>query len=267
MEDERLSIRQILSYGLPSFGTAMIIISVAIYLPNFYTDEVGVTAGMLSWVFLIGRIWDAVTDPLMGHLSDRTRTRWGRRRPYFLIAALPLWLLFYLIWSPDLSLPASTSFLYLLVYYLVLYTFWTIFSVPYVSLGMELTPAYHERTRLFAGRQGFLIAGTVVGMLAPVTFAQAWGDKASGYSVMGAIFGGVCALMILFTFSRVRERPGLSTGQSFPFIKGLGVTLRNRAFLVLLLVYLFSYVGGSFIAPLTLYMAKYVIKEERLQPN
>jgi GPH family glycoside/pentoside/hexuronide:cation symporter len=79
---------------------------------------------------------------------------------------------------------------------------------------------------------------------------------------MGAIFGGLCALMILFTFSRVRERPGLSTGQSFPFIKGLGVTLRNRAFLVLLLVYLFSFVGGSFIAPLTLYMAKYVIKAE-----
>jgi len=262
VEDERLSIRQILSYGLPSFGTAMIMISVAIYLPNFYTDEVGVTAGMLSWVFLAGRIWDAVTDPFMGHLSDRTRTRWGRRRPYFVIAALPLWLLFYLIWSPDLSLPASTSFLYLLVFYLVLYTFWTIFSVPYVSLGMELTPAYHERTRLFAGRQGFLIAGTLVGMLAPVTFAELWGDKASGYSVMGAIFGGLCALMILFTFSRVRERPELSVGESFPFIKGLGVTLRNRAFLVLLLVYLFSFVGGSFIAPLTLYMAKYVIKAE-----
>lgn len=262
MKDERLSIGQILSYGLPSFGTAMIMISVAIYLPNFYTDEVGVTAGMLSWVFLAGRIWDAVTDPFMGHLSDRTITRWGRRRPYFVIAALPLWLLFYLIWSPDLSLPASTSFLYLLVYYLVLYTFWTIFSVPYVSLGMELTPAYHERTRLFAGRQGFLIAGTLVGMLAPVTFGQLWGDKASGYSVMGAVFGGLCALMILFTFSRVRERPGRSTDQSFPFIKGLGVTLRNRAFLVLLMVYLFSFVGGSFIAPLTLYMAKYVIKAE-----
>jgi sugar (glycoside-pentoside-hexuronide) transporter len=264
VEDERLPMAQILSYGLPSFATAMIMISVAIYLPNFYTDEVGVTAGMLSWVFLAGRVWDALTDPLMGHLSDGTRTRWGRRRPYFLISALPLWLVFYLIWSPDPSLSTEASFLYLLIYYLVLYTFWTVFSIPYVSLGMELTPAYHERTRLFAGRQGFLIAGTLVGMLAPVTFAQSWGggDKASGYSAMGAIFGGLCALMILVTFWRVRERPGLSAGLSFPFFKGLGVTLRNRAFIVLLLVYLFSYVGGSFIAPLTLYMAKYVIKEE-----
>jgi len=266
VEDERLPMVQILSYGLPAFATAMIMISVAIYLPNFYTDEVGVTAGMLSWVFLAGRIWDAVTDPLMGHLSDRTQTRWGRRRPYFLISALPLWLAFYLIWSPDLSLPAETSFIYLLVYYLVLYTFWTIFNVPYVSLGMELTPAYHERTRLFAGRQGFMIVGTLVGMLAPVAFAQSWGDKASGYSVMGAIFGGLSALLILITFWRVRERPGLSTGQSFPFFKGLGVTLRNRAFIVLLLVYLFSFVGSSFIAPLTLYMATYVIQEEWVVP-
>jgi sugar (glycoside-pentoside-hexuronide) transporter len=262
VDDDRLPIGQILSYGLPSFATSMIMISVALYLPNFYTDEVGVTAGMLSWVFLAGRVWDAVTDPLMGHLSDRTRTRWGRRRPYFLVAALPLWLVFYLIWSPDLALPAERSFFLLLVYYLVLYTFWTIFYVPYASLGVELTPAYHERTRLFAGRQAFMILGTLMGMLAPAYFADILGDKVSGYSRMGIIFGGVCALLILVTFARVRERPELSRGQAYPFFKGLGVTFRNRAFIVLLLVYLFSIVGGSFIAPLTLYMAKYVIKAE-----
>ncbi len=83
MSDERLPAEQILSYSLPAFGMAMILISVAIYLPNYYTDELGMTAGMLSWVFLIGRVWDAITDPLMGHLSDRTHSRWGRRRPYF----------------------------------------------------------------------------------------------------------------------------------------------------------------------------------------
>ena len=74
---ERLRLEQILSYSLPAFVTAMILVSVAIYLPNFYTDELGVSAGMLSWVFLIGRVWDAVTDPVMGHISDRTRTRWA----------------------------------------------------------------------------------------------------------------------------------------------------------------------------------------------
>ena len=266
MEEERLATADILSYALPAFGTAVILISVAIYLPNFYTDELGVTAGWLSWVFLIGRFWDAVTDPLMGHLSDRTRTRWGRRRPYFLIAALPLWAVFYLIWSPDPSLSANGRFAHLLITYLVLYTAWTIFSVPYYSLGMEITPVYHERTRLFGGRQGLFITGMGVGMVAPGLFAKATGDASTGYSLMAAIFGGLTVLLIAITFSRVRERPVSSTAQVFPFFKGLGVTFRNRAFVVLLLVYLFSVVGSSFIAPLTLYMAKYVIKAEWVVP-
>jgi GPH family glycoside/pentoside/hexuronide:cation symporter len=260
--EERLPAAQILSYSLPAFGTAVMLISVAVYLPNFYTDELGVTAGMLSWVFLIGRAWDAVTDPLMGHISDRTRTRWGRRRPYFLLSALPLWAVFVLIWSPSPSLSANGTFVHLLVCYLALYTFWTIFSVPYVSLGMELTPVYHERTRLFGGRQGFAIAGMSVGMLAPALFANALGDKVTGYTLMASIFGGLTVVLILTTFWRVRERPGSLTSKSFPFIKGLGVTFRNRAFVVLLFVYMASVVGGSFIAPLTLYIAKYVIKAE-----
>ena len=253
---------QILSYSLPAFGTAMILISVAVYLPNFYTDELGVTAGMLSWVFLIGRVWDAVTDPMMGHISDRTRTRWGRRRPYFLLSALPIWVVFVLIWSPAPSLSANGTFLHLLVCYLALYTFWTVFSVPYVSLGMELTPVYHERTRLFSGRQGLALAGMTTGMIAPVLFANAMGDRLSGYSLMATLFGGLTVLLILITFWRVRERPESATVRSFPFIKGLGVTFRNRAFVVLTLVYMASVVGGSFIAPLTLYIAKYVIKAE-----
>jgi GPH family glycoside/pentoside/hexuronide:cation symporter len=259
---ERLSAAQILGYSLPALVTAMILVSVAIYLPNFYTDELGVSAGMLSWVFLIGRIWDAITDPVMGHVSDRTRTRWGRRRPYFLVAAFPLWLVFYLIWSPSPVLGRGGTYLHLMVCYLVLYTFWTVFSIPYLSLGMELTPVYHERTRLFAGRQGFYLAGTAIGMLAPPIFAGMLGDKYSGYSLMAAVFGGLGVVLILIAFAQVRERPQLSAHATFPFFRGLRVTLRNRAFVVLLTVYLFSLVGGSFIAPLSLYIAKYVIKAE-----
>jgi GPH family glycoside/pentoside/hexuronide:cation symporter len=258
----RLGLGQILSYSLPAVGTSMILVSVALYLPNFYTDELGVTAGLLSWVFLLGRVWDALTDPLMGHLSDRTRTRWGRRRPYFLLSALPMWAVFYLIWSPSLSLSPTGTFVHLLVCYLVLYTFWTIFSIPYLSLGMELTPEYHERTRLFAGRQGFYIAGTALGMLAPALFSNALGDKITGYSTMGAIFGGLTVVLILIAFFGVRERTSSAAIQTFPFFEGLRVTFRNRAFVVLLFVYLFSLVGASFIAPLSLYMAKYVIKAE-----
>jgi MFS family permease len=81
MSESRVSTSQIVSYSLPAFGTAMVLLSVAVYLPNYYTDELGLSAGLLSWVLMAGRLWDAVTDPVMGHISDRTRSRWGRRRP------------------------------------------------------------------------------------------------------------------------------------------------------------------------------------------
>jgi GPH family glycoside/pentoside/hexuronide:cation symporter len=259
---ERLSTGQILTYGVPAFATSLILITVAIYLPNFYTDELGVTAGMLSWVFLAGRVWDAITDPIMGHISDRTRTRWGRRRPFFLLSAVPLAAAFYLIWSPDRSLSPNGLFLHLLVGYLALYTFWTVFAIPYASLGMELTPAYHERTRLFGGRQAFFLLGTAGGMLAPALFAEAAGDLALGYQRMGAWFGGISLVLILLAFFRLREPAAVPDAQTFPFFQGLRVTFRNKAFVVLLFVYMISLVGGSFIAPLTLYMAKYVIVAE-----
>ena len=259
---DRLSSAQILTYSVPAFATSLIMVSVAIYLPNFYTDDLGVTAGMLSWVFLAGRVWDAVTDPLMGHVSDRTKTRWGRRRPYFLVSALPIAVVFYLIWSPDPSLSATGLFLHLLVAYLLLYTLWTVFAIPYASLGMELTPAYHERTRLFGVRQAFFITGTAVGMLAPAIFARAYGDTVTGYSRMGLWLGVLSCALILFAFARLREPAGARGADAYPFFQGLRVTFRNRAFVVLLLVYLTSLVGGSFIAPLTLYMAKYVIHAE-----
>lgn len=162
---------QIITYALPAFPASLLLIPVAIFLPNFYTDDLGVTAGMLSWVFLIGRFWDAITDPAMGYISDNTKSRWGRRRPYLIVAALPIWLAFYLIWSPDPSLSPTMLFVYLLVCYLSLYTFWTVFYVPYHSLGMELTSDYNERTRLFAVRQVFYVLGTVAGMLIPIYHA------------------------------------------------------------------------------------------------
>ena len=266
MNEARLSTSQIVSYSLPAFGTAMVLLSVAVYLPNYYTDELGLSAGMLSWVLMAGRLWDAVTDPVMGHISDHTRSRWGRRRPYFLVAAVPLWIVFYVTWSPRSGLSPAGLFTHLLLCYLVLFTFWTIFWIPYISLGMELTTHYHERTRLFGLRQGFYLLGTAVGMLAPEAFAKAAGGPKAGYPKMAFVFGGLCCVLILAAFARVRERPEAARAGSFPFFEGLRVTFRNRAFVVLMFTYLIALIGGSFIAPLTLYVAKYVIKAREVVP-
>jgi GPH family glycoside/pentoside/hexuronide:cation symporter len=236
--------------------------TVAVYLPNYYTDQLGVSAAMLSWVFLCGRCWDAVTDPTMGHVSDHTRTRWGRRRPYFLLSALPIWLLYYFIWSPSPSLSSTGIFIHLLVTYIALFTFWTMFNIPYYSLGMELTPDYHERNRLFGGRQIFGIIGTIVGVVSPLLFTKLTGSKVAGYPWMGIVIGGMGAMFMMTTFFSVKERQETVALPTFPFFKGLGVTFRNRAFVILMLTYLATLIGSSFIAPLAMYMAKYVVKRE-----
>lgn len=265
--DRRLPRSAILIYALPSSTMAVVMISVAMYLPNFYTDELGVAAGLLSWVFLAGRIWDAVTDPLMGYVSDRTHTRWGRRRPYMLAAALPLWVVFVLIWAPAGSLSSTGTFVHLLVCYLLLYSFWTVFSIPYVALGMELTPDYHDRTRLFGVRQVFTVVGTAAGMLAPFAFAEMLGGKQAGYPAMALVLGGLGVVLVVVTCLRMRERPRRPEPEALRFVGGLRATLANRPFRVLLLVYLSSHVGGSFIAPLSLFIAKYVIQVEwAMQP-
>lgn len=266
MSEARVSTSQIVSYSLPAFGTAMVLLSVAVYLPNYYTDELGLSAGMLSWVLMVGRLLDAFADPVMGHISDRTRSRWGRRRPYFLVAAIPLWIVFYFTWSPRPGLSPAGLFTHLMLCYLVLFAFWTIFWIPYISLGMELTTDYHERTRLFGLRQGFYLLGTAVGMLAPEAFAKAFGGPAAGYPRMAFVFGGLSCLLILVAFARVRERPEAAQAGHFPFFAGLRVTFRNRAFVVLMFTYLIALIGGSFIAPLTLYIAKYVIKAREVVP-
>ena len=266
MSEERLSRAQILSYSLPAFGAAMVLISVSVYLPKFYTDDLLVSPALLSWVFLLGRLWDAVTDPIMGHISDRTKSRWGRRRPYFFVSAAPIAVLFYFIWSPNPALSEMGLFLHLLILYLLLYTFWTVFSIPYISLGAEMTTNYHERTRLFGVRQAFYVAGMGAGSFVPAYFARFSGDPRTGYSMMAVLLGTLTMVLILIMVTRVRENPSYQAREPFPFFRGLRVTFRNRAFTVLLLVYLFSVVGSSFLAMLTPFVAEYVIQESWVVP-
>ncbi len=260
---KHLSKLQVAFYALPAFPASLVLISVGIYLPNFYTDNLAITAGMLSWVFLIGRFWDAITDPVMGYLSDKTRSRWGRRRPYLLLASIPIWVSFYLIWSPDASMSPTSQFIYLLVCYLSLYTFWTLFYVPYQSLGMELTPDYDERNILFGVRQILSVLGTIAGMMLPVyLISRMGGDKHSGYSVYSLYTGALIALILVFAFAKLHERDDIEHAEIFPFFEGMKITLKNRAYLIVVATYLISLIGASFIAPLALYMAKYVIKAE-----
>jgi len=145
----------------------------------------------------------------------------------------------------------------------VLYTFWTIFAIPYISLGAEISMNYHERTRLFGVRQILGLVGAVVGTLL-FDFVRFVDDIRQGYSLIAGAAGLLTMILILIMFRGVRENPDFQTREPLRFFEGLKVTFRNRAFLILLIVFLLLLAGGSFLYPLTPYIAKYVVGDPTL---
>jgi GPH family glycoside/pentoside/hexuronide:cation symporter len=255
-----LSKREIYAYSLPRFGSAAMFMTVGIFLPIFYTDTLKLAPAFIAWTFLIGRLWDGVTDPVMGYVSDRTRSRMGRRRPYFLISAIPVAIAFYLMWSPPETLQDRSLFIYLTVTYLLTFTFWTIFSIPHNSLGAELTMDYHERTLITGVREALGVFGTLIGTLAPPILAGIYGSQQKGYSIMAAWMASATCLFIFICFFNVKENPEFQKQHPLSLGKGLIALSRNRPFRILVIAFMIALIGNAFVPILTLYIAKYVIK-------
>ena len=142
-----------LVYALPNAGTGFAFFMVSIFFLKYATDVLAISAVAMGWILLAARLWDAVSDPVMGFLSDRTRTRLGRRRPWMIASALPLGLLIVALGSPPASLGGAALAAWTGVVFLLLYSATTAFLVPYDALGAELTSDYRERTLLFGLRR------------------------------------------------------------------------------------------------------------------
>ncbi len=161
---ERVSSRTLILYSLPVLGMAAMFWLVMLYLLKYSTDVLGLAPALVGGLFALGRIWDAVSDPMAGYLSDRTRSRWGRRRPWFAAAALPIGAGFIALWTVPRGLDPTVAGLWLGVALLFFYTAQTIFNVPHAALGAELSEDHHERTRVFATRANFENLGMFLGI-------------------------------------------------------------------------------------------------------
>jgi len=153
-----LSRKLLLAFGLPGLPLAAFTLPVYIHIPAYYAVDLGLGVAAVGFILLAARLWDVLTDPLIGWLSDHTKSRFGRRRPWIVLGApvtlASVWLLF----VP----PAEVTAIYLLATAALLYVGWTMVVVPYAAWGAEITPNYHERTRVTATREGFVIVGTVL---------------------------------------------------------------------------------------------------------
>lgn len=206
---ERLPLGTKLLYGSGDWGMASYNTLRQIFYAIFLTDVVGLDPRLASVAAFVGVIWDALNDPLIGTLSDRVHTRWGRRRPFFLFA-IPFALCFLLLWwappwSNQLALMVTVT-----LAYMISDTVQTLVVVPFLALTPELTPDYDERTSLTSFRMLFnLLASLVTAAGAPeilqATLRAGLGQQ-QGYLLVAALFGGLAALPFLLMFIFLRER-------------------------------------------------------------
>lgn len=213
----------------------------------------GISAILVGVAQMAPRFWDAITDPIMGHITDNTRSRWGRRRPYILLGGVAVAVSFVAMWSVPRDWEPLSQFWYFLAMSMVFYTAVTIFEIPHGALGMEMTADYHERTRLFSAKS---FVGNVGAIITPWFYAMAtWtifrgtGDEVDGMRNVAY----VAAVLVLipafacFWFCRegqlehaiAQERVALSTS--------LGATVRNRSFLVLVGVVFATVMGFNLV--------------------
>jgi GPH family glycoside/pentoside/hexuronide:cation symporter len=229
-----------IAYGGAEGASSLAFTVLAIYYLIFLTDVAGINPATAGAILFGVNLWDAVTDPAVGILSDRTRSRFGRRRPYILSSALPFSLVFWLLfWVPPLTGRALTA--YYLLLSLLMYLAITILDVPYTAMAPEMTRDYDERTSLVSFRVVWSQVASIFAASVPLVIVDRFSNPKQGWFYTGAIFGLACIFPILLTwrFTRGWEHHSDDVG-SFSFGDIFRSMFGNRPFRYFIGIYLFS---------------------------
>lgn len=255
---DRLSPLTKLAYGIGDTGFALADTTLGVLFLIFLLDVVGLEPAKAALAIFIGRSWDYINDPLIGYIADRTRSRWGRRRPYLLFGFIPFGLAFMLMWYR----PPFESQWALMAYYAFAYfiydTMFTVVSMPYMALTPELTQDYDERTSLTSYRMAFSLIGGLIAFVVPLmivgTLEPANADRVM---LMGIIFGVICALPLLITFFGTREKEEYASLPQPGLREQIQAVRGNRPFWFATGIFLFTWTAVEIIQSMLLLFLKY----------
>ncbi len=262
--------RNVLAFGAPAVGAGYMYLLLSLYVMKFATDVLLIAPAVMGLIFSASRIWDAVSDPLAGYLSDGTRSKLGRRRSWILASLVPIGLTFIMVFSPPASLEGGALIAWMAVAIIGFYSAMTVFFVPHMSLGAELSDDYHERTRLFGMRHAFYTVGSILALVSMQLLINAEMDSEGAVRsvaawqawVAAAVMGG----LILYAVVRLKERQDYQgRGSNGPF-QALKDVLANPHARTLYLVWFIENVGSSAIGALTLYVAAYIVGAPQWAP-
>lgn len=253
-------------YALGSVGTGIYNTVPGLLLLFYMTNTLGISAWLAGLAIFVPKLWDVITDPWMGSISDRSHTRWGRRRPWLLLGGLTLPILFALMFmTPDFGEP-MLRFAWVFGFYVLCATAYTVFSVPYIAMPAEMTDDYHETTTLMAWRMAALTVGVLVsGALAPVLVEQVGGGGRAGYATMSTIIAIVLGAAMIGAFFGTRRAPQRErTDEAPPFWATFGQALKVKPFAVLTSGYFFQHAGVGAVLAVVPFFANYVLHGDQL---
>lgn len=250
-------------YGVGDFAFNLFFATAGLYLLFYYTDVLGLSPAIAGWVFAGALIWDAVFDPVMGYVASRTRTRWGRYRPYLLFGAVPLALAWAAMFLPT-GLKGSALVLFAAASHILFRTLYAVVSMPFLALSAVLTSDSHERGVLAGFRMAAAASCGLFAAFSTLKLVEAFGGGTTGFFITALVYGALSTAVLIFVFASTSEAiiaddaPQPKIGEILAMLRG------NRAFWIVGTAMLFASFASTFFQKSVPYYFKYTLGREDL---
>lgn len=265
---DKLSAKTKLFYGIGDVGNALVNSSLQFFLMIFYTDGALLPPALVGSALLVGKIWDAINDPLFGWISDRVSSkRFGKRRVFMIFGAIPLAISVMLLWHVPKGMDQVGIFLWVAGTFLLFDTIWTVTNVPYYSLTSELTEDYDERSSLTSFRMVLAVPAYLVGAALTPAIVGLFAVKYTGYGFIGIAYGIIAAAALLISAAGIREKQNIVENKStISPLQAIKYTFKNKPFVRLIIAYLVMNLSFALIKTLMAYFLTYQLLMEKEVP-
>jgi len=253
-------------WGVGAFGSLGMLWLVNVFLMFFLVNHLGMSAALAGIVLFITRIYDVISDPLIGHLSDNTRSRWGKRRPWMFVGAFASGIAAILAFNVPVFASENETAIYELIVLLVYFTGFTLFYVPFMAMPAEMTDDYSERTSIMSFRVGYsFAAGIIIAAGMPALIARLGGDRAA-YEVAATISGILITVSMLMTvlFTRKARELQRTNPKRYTAKEYLTSLFRNRPFLSLAALKFMVFLAAAINGSTSLFFMSYVMERAEM---
>lgn len=269
-QPEKIGIVERISYGLGDFGCNIIYTAMTTYLLFYYTDYAGVSAAAVGVIMLISRFLDGITDIVMGMAVDRTKTKYGKARPWILRMALPFAISGVLLFSVPTGMSSMAKLVYVFITYnLVSSVIYTAINVPYSSLNALMTQDPYERSVLSIFRNLLATAGTLIINSFTLSLVSYFGDNTRAWTLTFSVFGIIALAAFLINFFGTKERVVAVSEESshISFIEGMKALFKNKYWVMMTIALLVMFINMSLTYGSTVYFAKTILGNDQLAQN